>query len=277
MKENLIYDVGFNNGDDTAYYLHRGFNVLAIEANPGLVARGKQRFESEIAAGRLTVLNVAIAETEGMFSFWVNDDDDGWSSFDKALASRQGTRCHEVTVPGMPLSAILREHGVPYYLKVDIEGHDALCIRALDRNNLPKYVSCELNHSEDIVRDLYQAGYRLFKLLNQTTYTGSIPIFEGEIAWRLLRKAYSRFSPVRYIIHHLPLSLQPKKIPFDDFTSRLNYTFREGYSSGPFGEDTYGPWYSYEAMNKGVEQIRRKYLKAGLSLEDIWCDVHATR
>jgi hypothetical protein len=34
----LIYDVGMNNGDDTAYYLRRGFRVLAIEANLDLVA-----------------------------------------------------------------------------------------------------------------------------------------------------------------------------------------------------------------------------------------------
>jgi hypothetical protein len=30
----LIYDVGMNNGDDTAYYLRRGFRVVAIEPNP---------------------------------------------------------------------------------------------------------------------------------------------------------------------------------------------------------------------------------------------------
>ena len=30
----LIYDVGMNNGDDTAYYLRRGFRVIAIEPNP---------------------------------------------------------------------------------------------------------------------------------------------------------------------------------------------------------------------------------------------------
>ena len=37
MEKNLIYDVGMSNGDDTAYYLHRGFRVVAIEANPLLV------------------------------------------------------------------------------------------------------------------------------------------------------------------------------------------------------------------------------------------------
>jgi hypothetical protein len=37
VLKNLIYDVGMNDGNDTAYYLSRGFRVVAIEANPVLV------------------------------------------------------------------------------------------------------------------------------------------------------------------------------------------------------------------------------------------------
>ncbi len=33
----LVYDIGMNNGDDTAYYLSLGFRTVAIEANPELV------------------------------------------------------------------------------------------------------------------------------------------------------------------------------------------------------------------------------------------------
>lgn len=36
----LVIDVGMHNGDDTAYYLHRGYRVVAIEANPAWVVRG---------------------------------------------------------------------------------------------------------------------------------------------------------------------------------------------------------------------------------------------
>ena len=36
MIEDLIYDIGMNHGEDTAYYLSKGFRVIAIEANPGL-------------------------------------------------------------------------------------------------------------------------------------------------------------------------------------------------------------------------------------------------
>src|SRR5262249_5480686 len=47
----LIYDVGMNNGDDTAYYLRRGFRVVAIEPNPALVATACERFRREIETG----------------------------------------------------------------------------------------------------------------------------------------------------------------------------------------------------------------------------------
>jgi hypothetical protein len=53
----LVYDVGMNNGDDTAYYLSLGFRTVAIEANPELVKYAKARFAREIASGRLIILN----------------------------------------------------------------------------------------------------------------------------------------------------------------------------------------------------------------------------
>src|SRR5690348_14857053 len=43
--DGLIYDVGLCDGDDTAFYLAKGFRVVAVEANPALVAAAKQRFE----------------------------------------------------------------------------------------------------------------------------------------------------------------------------------------------------------------------------------------
>ena len=39
--KDLIYDVGMNNGDDTAYYLSLGFRTVAIEADPELVEQAK--------------------------------------------------------------------------------------------------------------------------------------------------------------------------------------------------------------------------------------------
>src|SRR5262245_43578507 len=53
----LIYDVGMEDGTDTGFYLKKGFRVVAVEADPELASRARERFSDEIAAGRLVVLN----------------------------------------------------------------------------------------------------------------------------------------------------------------------------------------------------------------------------
>jgi FkbM family methyltransferase len=275
FRMDSIYDVGLHNGDDTAYYLQKGFKVLAIEANPLLVANAQRRFEREIIAGRLRLLPVGIAESEGTFSFWVNEENDTWSSFEKTLGCRNGTRCHELQIPCLPFSTILKEYGVPYYLKVDIEGKDYLCVASLKPGHLPKYISCELSHDEDIITRLHQVGYQRFKVLNQDSFTASTPIFENEIGWRVLRKACNKVHALKYLLHRLPSQLQPRKIDFDNFTAQFEFTFNEG-CSGPFGEETYGLWYSFEDILKKVAKIRRQLVKAKFPLGNCWFDVHAT-
>jgi hypothetical protein len=42
MIRNLIYDVGMHEGEDTQFYIARGFKVVSIEANPQLAARIRQ-------------------------------------------------------------------------------------------------------------------------------------------------------------------------------------------------------------------------------------------
>ncbi len=51
MISNLIYDVGMNNGDDTAYYLEQGFRVVGIEANPDLAGHCRKRFQRQSTEG----------------------------------------------------------------------------------------------------------------------------------------------------------------------------------------------------------------------------------
>src|SRR5258705_4089288 len=40
----LIYDVGAHEGQDTAFYLKKGFKVVAIEASPQLSAKLSEKF-----------------------------------------------------------------------------------------------------------------------------------------------------------------------------------------------------------------------------------------
>src|SRR5712691_10350418 len=166
MIPDLIYDIGMHDGGDTAFYLSKGFHVVAVEANPVLVERARRQFAVDIEGGRLTILNVAVAPQAGPIEFWVNDKNEGWSSLERRAVSRQGTSCHPMMVEGRPFRDILAEYGVPYYLKIDIELADHYCLDDLQPDDRPHYVSIEAVILEHLCR-LHCLGYNAFKVIDQ--------------------------------------------------------------------------------------------------------------
>ena len=126
-----IFDLGMNNGEDTAFYLRRGFNVVALEANPALCESARRRFRKEISDGRLNLLNVAIADKPGHAKFYVNLQNDHWSSLDADWARRDSTTFKEITVECVTLASLFTDFGVPYYMKIDVEGADQSVLEQL--------------------------------------------------------------------------------------------------------------------------------------------------
>ena len=61
-RANLIYDVGMHKGEDTNYYLKKGFSVIGFEADPYLATHCRSRFMDAIEDGRLIVIEGAIVE-----------------------------------------------------------------------------------------------------------------------------------------------------------------------------------------------------------------------
>ena len=268
-SQDLVIDLGAHNGDDTSYYLHKGFRVVAIEANPVLVEQMAWRFHHAIEEGRLTLLNVGITEHAGTLPLWVNDDQSVWSSFDRGLGGRHGSRCHSIIVRCLPLSSIIGDYGVPYYLKIDIEGYDRICLESLQAGHCPRYVSCELTHGDGLIEQLHDLGYRRFKLVNQSTYTDAFPVFDDQIGFRALRKLCSYVPAAK---RFLPDGVRSD---FDTFRLQRRYRFPQG-SSGPFGEETYGRWQSRKEIVERYERIRSRFVRASVPLEQCWYDVHAS-
>ena len=147
MQERLIIDVGMHSGKDTEFYLRKGFDVVAIEANPALVQRARSRLGEYLSEGRLRIYDVAIADYEGEIDFFVNHQHDDWGTVSTAFATRnerKGTENSIIKVECTTFQTILLECGVPYYLKIDIEGIDTKCLKALMAlRERPKYVSIE--------------------------------------------------------------------------------------------------------------------------------------
>lgn len=183
--DDLVIDVGFHRGEDARFYLDKGFRCVAIEANPLLVATAQTEFADELADGRLRIFGVAIAQQTGTAQLSVSDDDTVWSSLSPEFVERNerlsATRYHTVEVPTMRFEDILEEVGIPHYLKVDIEGFDMLCIRALHAfEERPDFVSVEsavsslgapLDQAFDELAELWTLGYRRFAYVNQNAHT----------------------------------------------------------------------------------------------------------
>lgn len=206
----LIFDVGMHVGQDTAFYLAKGFHVLALEANPLLVKEAALRFKREIEEQRLTILNIGVGDKEGVFPFYVNAQYSEWSSFDRETGSRGA--CREVIqVPMMPFDELLKRYGVPYYLKIDIEAYDFIVLKRLALvSGRPRYVSVE-NGLPSMLSHLVEMGYSRFKFINQA----DVPRIQCPV-------------PAK----------EGKDIP---------WVFPFG-ASGPFGEDTPGEWKSAEKI-----------------------------
>lgn len=149
----LIFDVGMHKGEDTEFYLKKGFRVVAIEADPNLGTYCRLRLGEFIRSGQLTliegaVVNPALAENGSRkVTFYKNEAITAWGTVCSAWADRNarlGTSSVKLQVDLVDFTQVLQTHGIPHYLKIDIEGLDMVCIEALGRfRNRPSYLSLE--------------------------------------------------------------------------------------------------------------------------------------
>lgn len=255
----LIFDIGFNNGDDTEYYLSEGHTVVAVEASPLLCEKGREKFSREIKEGRLALLNVGVWSERTTLPFFVNESNHGWSSF-LPQWGHQGGKFHTVEIPCFTLSDLISQHGMPWYLKIDVEGADHAIIHSM--KEFPQFFSCELGHASDTLEQLKAFGYRKFMLLNQTTFTDSLPILSDDPA-RVLRKVSVLCPPLKNLIH--------VKRTFWD--KPYNWKFG-GYSTGPTPDKVRGQWLPYEPIRSHIERTFARYSNLGIENE-FWYDLHA--
>jgi FkbM family methyltransferase len=283
--DDLIYDVGMHNGNDTAFYLACGFRVVAIEADPSLAAAGRARFKDELESGRLILLNNAIADHDMTAEFWVNEAQSQLNSFSREMTARFGHAVHSIQVRCRRLNDILGEYGKPYYLKIDIEGNDIVCCNQLTPDIRPPYISVEMSQMELLLR-LRDLGYDRFKLITQLDLHPVEPrdtklhvhALRTVHHWANHQKHDKRFSQrlarkSAALVLHLATTagLWGRPKPFK--SARLpDWNFVEG-CSGTFGEDLPGEWLGWEQIAHLWHRDLREYQKMG---QEFWCDIHAT-
>lgn len=214
MEADLIYDFGMNDARDTAFYLAKGFRVVAVEAVPELCERACERFADQVKTGALTIINRAIVDNPGPITFYTNPLTE-WGTVHRSWADRNASLGSpsngEIKVDGVLARDLFAGYGIPYYAKVDIEGSDRLCLEGLlDFDDRPQYVSVE---SEKV----------------------SFPALEEEFDL-LEQLGYSRFKVVP---QHKVTNQRPPQPPLEGNSAR--HTIQKG-DSGMFGQEAPGRW-----------------------------------
>lgn len=240
MNRKLIYDLGLHAGRDSEFYLKKGFNVVAVEANPILANSTSERLAEHVGSGQLTVIEKAIWDKGGEeVTFYVNDEKDDWSSLFRGAAEKGVTSSREIKVQTITLAEMYETYGVPYYLKCDLEGGDISVAWQLSaQTERPKYASFEVT-SLEIISALRASGYTRFQLINQ--------------AFHYLTKLPNPPMEGEYVNAHF-----------------------DGYTSGLFGRELdFNKWVDFEEVaGQYMDFDRLKRRNEILAMG--WLDVHAT-
>jgi FkbM family methyltransferase len=231
MDPNLIYDVGMHKGEDTHFYLSKGFKVIAFEANPELVGYCQEKFSKEIAANQLVIVEGAIVKedfAENFVTFYRNDRNSVWGTTKQEWEVRNellGAKSTVIEVRPINFKSALQHYGIPYYCKIDVEGVDMLCLRTLGKyNDRPEFVSIESEYkSIQAIRE----ELKLFKDLG-----------------------YNKLSIVQQATLH-----KRGRVLLDQEGQSIEYQFEIG-SSGAFGDDLDSEWIS---INRAIFQYLKIY------------------
>ncbi|MBJ7355513.1 MAG: FkbM family methyltransferase [Thermoleophilaceae bacterium] len=238
LRDDLVYDVGMHRGEDTAYYLAKGYNVVAFEAAPDLVEHCRRRFAAEIESGALRIIAGAIvdpADVDGdeQVRFYRHPDLTMWGTIDAEWVQRREFvgDFEEISVPAIDFEATLTETGVPHFMKIDIEGADTLCLGALKKlEACPKYVSIESEKFE------FAALEREFDALDALGYRRFAVVQQGSIPGTEIMTRNRRGEPISYRF--------------------------ERDASGGFGSDV-GPWLSRDQALERYRGVFREYRMFG--------------
>jgi len=174
ITSDLAFDVGANAGQATAAFLARGLRVVAVEANPKLCAEMRKRFADEISDGRLVIVDKAISGRKTII-LHLNSADSAWGGTSASYAARgqaMAGKIERAEVETTTLTEIIRAHGSPRYLKIDVEGEDILCLLGVFHTDPPPFVSIERPASigeQRLTFDLLRRlGYTRFQIVVQT-------------------------------------------------------------------------------------------------------------
>jgi FkbM family methyltransferase len=138
VRGDLVFDVGAHVGDRIAAFRRLGARVVAVEPQPALVRTLKLLYGRDRT---VAIEPVAVGRREGTIELKLNIDNPTVSTVSEAFVqAADGAPGWEgqawtrtIRVPLTTLDALIARHGMPTFIKIDVEGFEAEALAGLTR------------------------------------------------------------------------------------------------------------------------------------------------
>jgi FkbM family methyltransferase len=134
----LVFDIGSHVGDRIAAFRRLEARVIAVEPQPALVRTLRLFYGRDRA---ITIEPIAVGGRAGTIELKLNIDNPTVSTasaeFVRAADGARGWEgqawTRSIRVPVVTLDDLIARHGVPSFIKIDVEGFEAEALRGLTR------------------------------------------------------------------------------------------------------------------------------------------------
>jgi FkbM family methyltransferase len=178
-RGDLIFDIGANEGAKTDVFLRLGARVVAVEPDDACSRTLEERFlEFRIRPRPVTIVTKAVSNRVGTEEMLidgpgsaVNTMNPKWAeSLKKNRATFAYGHCglefNQIKlVETTTIDELIAEHGLPFFVKIDVEGHELTALRGLHRPVL--CLSFEVNLPE-----FRPEGLECIRVLAELAHTG---------------------------------------------------------------------------------------------------------
>ncbi|MFZ0962483.1 MAG: FkbM family methyltransferase [Terriglobia bacterium] len=156
----LIFDVGANVGMKTGIFLRLGARIVAVEPDKNNQEVIREKFlKYRLTPKPVTIVGKALSDRNGVESMWIDGPGSALNTFSKkwveTLRLDKARFAHtmdklefagQAEVETTTLEHVIAAYGVPFYIKIDVEGHEPSVLRGL-QHPVP-YLSFEVNLPE---------------------------------------------------------------------------------------------------------------------------------